>query len=342
MKPLLNTLYVTTPNAYLAKDGETVVVRAEQETRLRVPIHTLAGIVCFGPVTCSPFLLGLCAERGVEVSFLTESGRFLASVRGPVSGNVVLRRAQYRLASEEATRLEIARFFVAGKLANARTALLRGARETEGEPARQLGAAANGLGNSLTEAAKAGSLETLRGIEGEAARRYFSVFRHLVRVDDPCFKIDGRSRRPPLDPINALLSFLYTLLVHDARGALEAVGLDPAVGYLHEDRPGRPGLALDLVEEFRAFMADRLALTLINRRQLQADDFETFDNGAVLLKEQSRKVVLQAWQERKQEELQHPILGERVAIGLLPHVQAMLLSRYLRGELEGYPPFLWR
>lgn len=342
MKPLLNTLFVTTPNAYLAKDGETVVVRVEQEIRLRVPIHTLSGIVCFGPVTVSPFLLGLCAERGVEVSFLTETGRFLAGVRGPVSGNVLLRRAQYRAADDDRKRLEMARYFVAGKIANARTVLLRGARETDGDTAQELEAAARALANALEETGRVNSLDALRGVEGEAARRYFNVFPCLLRVSDPDFRMDGRSRRPPLDPVNALLSFLYTLLVHDVRGALESVGLDPAVGYLHEDRPGRPGLALDLMEEFRPFLADRVALTLINRRQIQPGDFQKLENGAVLLKEESRRTVLQAWQQRKQEEVLHPLLGERVAIGLLPHVQAMLAARCLRGELPAYPPFVWK
>lgn len=342
MKPLLNTLFVTTPNAYLAKDGETVVVRVEQEIRLRVPIHTLSGIVCFGPVTCSPFLLGLCAERGVEVSFLTDTGRFLAGVRGPVSGNVLLRRAQYRAADNDRKRLEMARCFVAGKIANARTVLLRGARETDGDASEELEAAARALASALEETGRVNSLDALRGVEGEAARRYFGVFPRLLRVSDPEFRMDGRSRRPPLDPLNALLSFLYTLLVHDVRGALESVGLDPAVGYLHEDRPGRPGLALDLMEEFRPFLADRVALTLINRRQIQPGDFRTLENGAVLLKEESRKTVLQAWQQRKQEEVLHPLLGERVATGLLPHVQAMFAARFLRGELPAYPPFVWK
>jgi len=342
MKPLLNTLFVTTPNAYLAKDGETVVVRVEQEIRLRVPVHTLSGIVCFGPVTCSPFLLGLCAERGVQISFLTETGRFLAGVRGPVSGNVLLRRAQYRAADDERRRLEMARHFVAGKIANARTVLLRGARETEGPASKDLESAAGALASSLEEAGRVSSLDALRGVEGEAARRYFGVFSHLLRVNDPELRMDGRSRRPPLDPVNALLSFLYTLLVHDVRGALESVGLDPAVGYLHEDRPGRPGLALDLMEEFRPVLADRVALTLINRRQIRPGDFRKLENGAVLLKEESRKTVLQAWQQRKQEEVLHPLLGERVAAGLLPHVQAMFAARCLRGELPAYPPFLWK
>jgi len=342
MKPLLNTLFITTPSAYLSKDGETVVVRVDQEIRLRLPIHTLSGIVSFGPVSFSPFLLGLCAEKGVAVTMLTEHGRFLAAIHGPVSGNVLLRRAQYRAADHPPTRLSIARFFVAGKITNARTVLLRAARESPDEKSADIETTSSSLAAALPHVESAASLDELRGLEGDAARRYFSVLPDLIRPSHPAWKMNGRSRRPPLDPVNALLSFLYTLLVHDVRGALMAVGLDPAVGYLHADRPGRPGLALDLMEEFRPFLADRLTLTLINRRQIAPEDFRTAEGGAVLLSEQARKTVLQAWQQRKQEEILHPVLSERVPVGLLPFIQSMLLARFLRGELPGYPPFLWR
>lgn len=342
MKPLLNTLFVSTPNAYLSKDGETVVVRVEQETRLRLPIHTISGIVSFGPVSFSPFLLGLCAEKGVSLTMLTEHGRFLAAVHGPLSGNVLLRRAQYRAADEPSSRLSTARFFVAGKISNARTVLLRAARDSPGGNSTGIESAVSSLAALLPHVERATSLDELRGLEGDAARRYFAVFPSLIRVPHPAWAMNGRSRRPPLDPMNALLSFLYTLLVHDVRTALLSVGLDPAVGFLHADRPGRPGLALDVMEEFRPFLADRLALTLINRRQLSPDDFQTLENGAVLLTEQPRKIVLQAWQQRKQEEILHPVISERVPIGLLPFVQSMLLARFLRGELPGYLPFCWR
>jgi CRISP-associated protein Cas1 len=343
MRPLLNTLYVTTQGAYLARDGETVLVRVEQEVRLRVPIHTLSGIVCFGQVGASPFLLGFCAERSVAVSFLTEHGRFLARVQGPTSGNVLLRREQYRWADDPEKTATLSRAFVIGKVANSRTVLLRGARERgkvgDGD---NLERAAARLGATIRDLENASTAETVRGLEGDAARNYFGVFNELVNSEDDEFRFHERSRRPPLDPVNALLSFVYTLLMHDIEGALEAVGLDRSVGFLHRDRPGRPGLALDLMEEFRAFMADRLVLTLINRRQVQSGQFRKSESGAVLLDDAGRKEVLQAFQRRKQEQLQHPFLGEQVPIGLLPFVQAMLLARHLRGDLQTYPPFLWR
>ncbi|HZQ55076.1 MAG TPA: type I-C CRISPR-associated endonuclease Cas1c [Bryobacteraceae bacterium] len=343
MKPLLNTLFVTTQGAWLAQDGETVAVRLEKETLLRVPVHTLSGIVCFGQVSASAFVMGMCAERGVALSFLTEHGRFLAKVQGPVSGNVLLRRKQYRLTDEEAGAASVARAVVLAKVANCRTVLLRAARERgESDGVAALVGAALRLKRILDEVAVAATVDEIRGHEGDAARAYFDVFDHLILGDKEQFFFRGRSRRPPLDNMNALLSFLYTLLTHDTVGALEAVGLDPAVGYLHRERPGRPSLALDLVEELRPVLADRLALTLINRQQISASGFRKLESGAVTMDQETRKQVLVAWQKRKQEEIIHPFLEERMPMGLVPHIQAMLLSRYLRGDLDGYPCFFWK
>jgi CRISPR-associated protein Cas1 len=341
MKRLLNTLYVTTQGAYLAQDGDTVLIRVEQETRLRVPIHTLGGIVCFGQVSCSPFLMGLCAENGVAISFLTEYGRFLAQVQGPVSGNVLLRRTQYRQADEQNTAAFIARTIVAAKISNSRTALLRAAREKDTE-IEELSNAAEHLGALLKSLKNPMPLDTVRGIEGDAARAYFAAFDQFITAQKEHFFFRERNRRPPLDNVNALLSFLYTLLTHDMRAAIESVGLDSAVGFLHRDRPGRPGLALDLIEEFRPYLADRLALKLINRMQVKAKGFVKTESGAVTMDEETRKEVLIAYQKRKQEEIQHPFLGEKITIGLLPHVQALLMARHLRGDIDAYPPFIWR
>jgi CRISPR-associated protein Cas1 len=344
MKHLLNTLFVTTQGAYLSREGETVNVRVEKETKLRVPIHTLGGIVCFGQVSCSPPLMGLCGERGVALSFLSEHGRFLARVQGPVSGNVLLRREQYRRADDNAAAASQARAVVTAKIANSRTVLLRTCRECPDAPhAPDLRRAAKDLARMLGQLRDA-SLETdaIRGMEGEAASAYFGVFDHLITAQKADFFFRTRSRRPPLDNVNALLSFIYTLLAHDVAAALECVGLDPAVGCLHRDRPGRPGLALDLMEEFRPVLADRLALSLINRQQIKGKGFTRSETGAVTMDDATRKEVLVAWQTRKQEEIEHPFIEEKVAVGLLPHVQAMLLARHLRGELDAYPAFFWR
>jgi len=343
MKHLLNTLFITTQGAYLAREGETVAVRVEHEIRLRLPIHTLAGIVCFGQVSCSPPLMELCAERNVLLSFLSEHGRFMARVQGPVSGNVLLRREQYRWADDEVQSARMARAVVLGKIANCRTVLQRATRDHPDVPGCvNIDAVSKHLAY-LIECVKASIfLDGIRGLEGDAARTYFGVFDHLIvaQKDDFCFH--ERSRRPPLDNMNALLSFLYTLLVHDITAALEGVGLDPGVGFLHRDRPGRPGLALDLMEEFRPVLADRLALSLVNLQQVKGSGFTRTESGAVVMDDGTRKEVLVAWQKRKQEEIVHPFLGEKVAMGLLPHVQAMLLSRYLRGDLDAYPPLLWK
>lgn len=342
MKKHLNTLFVTTQGAYLAKDGETVAVRIDGETALRVPLHTLGAIACFGNVGCSPFLMGFCGERNVGLSFLTENGRFLARVQGPVSGNVLLRREQYRRADDPVFSARIAAACVLGKVANCRTVLLRARRDhADRVDTDALQQAADRLSASMRRLQDDLDLDAVRGIEGDAARVYFEAFDHLIVRDKDHFFMRGRSRRPPLDRVNCLLSFLYTLVLHDLRSALESVGLDPAVGYLHRDRPGRAGLALDLMEEFRP-MADRLALSLVNLGQLQAGDFVFSDSGAVRMSDAARKTLLVAYQKRKQEEMVHPFVDERMSLGLFFHMQALLFARMLRDELDGYPPVIWK
>lgn len=340
MKKFLNTLYVTTQQAYLKKEGESVVVKVESETRLRIPIHTLDSIICFGVVSMSPYLMHHCAEKNVAVSFLSEYGKFLARVQGPVSGNVLLRREQYRVADHPEKATAIAQNMLVGKIANARAVLRRAQRDHGACDKKE--SMQQRLGHYLNRLKRPLPLDELRGNEGEAAASYFSAFPHLITVSDEAFSFSGRNRRPPTDPVNALLSFAYTLLVHDCRSALEGVGLDPCVGYLHADRPGRPSLALDLMEEFRAFLADRLVLSLINRKQIQRKHFNDSTGGAVSMTDDARKTLLASWQKRKQEEITHPYLGEKCKVGLLPHLQAQLLARHLRGDLEAYPPFLWK
>jgi CRISPR-associated protein Cas1 len=343
MKKHLNTLYVTTQGAYLSKEGETVAVRIENETRLQLPMHTLDGIVCFGRVSCSPYLMGACADRDVAISFLTENGRFLARVQGPVAGNVLLRREQYRRADEPGACSAVTCALLAGKLANSRTVLLRALRDHRDRIASDtVEKAARHLAALLRELDAQTALNVLRGIEGDAARTYFGVFNHLITGKKDAFRFAGRNRRPPLDRVNCLLSFIYTLLLHDVRSALECVGLDPAVGFLHRDRPGRPGLALDLMEEFRSCIADRLVLSLINLGRVTAKGFKAQETGAVLMSDDTRKKVLVAYQKRKQDGIVHPFLNEKMAVGLLFHTQALLMARYLRGDLDGYPPFVWK
>lgn len=343
MKRHLNTLFVTTQGTYLAKEGDAVDVRVDRESRLRVPMINLGGIVCFGQVSASPALMALCAESGVSVTFLTEHGRFLARVTGFTPGNVLLRREQYHRADESATTLAITRNIVAAKIANGRTVLLRATRDYPTAPGcSALEAAAARLAGDVVRARQADACDRLLGIEGDSASTYFSVFDHLLTVEQEAFAFRERSRRPPLNPVNALLSFLYAMLAHDARAACEACGLDPAVGFLHRDRPGRPGLALDLMEEFRPFLADRLAVSLINRQQVKPSGFQTTESGGVLMDDSTRKFVIAAYQERKQETLTHPFLGEKTTVGLLVHLQARLLARHIRGDLDAYPPFIWR
>lgn len=346
MRRLLNTLYVTSDKAWLRKDGENVVLKVEQEERARVPLHMLGGIVCFGHAMMSPALMGHCAAQGLSVSFLSMHGRFLARVEGPVSGNVLLRREQYRRSDNPLACAVLVRHLLVGKIHNQRSVLRRALRDhSDGyadEACEQLEQAQRSLGHILDRLLREDDVDTLRGLEGDAARRYFAVFDLLVRVTEPEFRFAGRNRRPPRDRVNALLSLLYTLLTHDCRSALETSGLDPAVGFLHRDRPGRPSLALDLAEEFRPVLADRLALSLINRRQLAIKDFTVAESGAVTLTDEARKRVLVAYQERKRETLQHTYIQESAELGLFPYLQAQLLARHLRGDLDAYPPFLWK
>lgn len=343
MKKYLNTLFVTTQGAYLNKEGETVIVSVDREKKLQLPIHTLDGIVCFGRVMCSPYLMGFCAERDVTISFLSEHGRFLARVQGPVSGNVLLRREQYRRADSDDASAHVAHSLLVGKLANTRTVLQRAVRDHGDKvDVESINSAADHISALLKSLAPDLPLDSLRGMEGDAARVYFGVFDHLITNKTDGFSFNGRNRRPPLDPVNCLLSFIYTLLLHDVRSGLESVGLDSAVGYLHRDRPGRPGLALDMMEEFRPVIADRLVLSLINRGQATNKDFVKQETGAVTMSDELRKTVLVAYQKRKQDEIFHPFLDEKITLGLLFSMQALLLARHLRDDLDAYPPFVWR
>ena len=342
---LLNTLYVTLPDSYLHLDNDTLRVEIERETRLRVPLHHLSSVVCFGHVMVSPILMHRLADEGKSLVLLDGNGRFKARLEGPVSGNVLLRQAQHRRLLDTATSadfcLAVAKSCIAGKLKNCRQVLLRGARESgRDDDNAALAAVAEEFARALARLEHAADLDAVRGIEGDAAKRYFSVLKLIVRPEArAAFTMDGRTRRPPLDRMNALLSFLYSMLMNDLRSAVESVGLDPQLGFLHAVRPGRAALALDLMEEFRPLLADRLALTLINRRQINADDFVERPGGAVVLKDDARKAVVTAYQERKQEAAMHPLLESTVSFGLVPLVQARLLARSVRGDAEAYVPF---
>ncbi len=341
MKKLLNTLYVTSPDSYLSKEGECVLVRINDEDKVRIPIHNLESIVCFGYTGASPALMQLCMERHVGLSFLTPAGKFMGRVTGGVHGNVLLRRRQYRVADSENDSLLISRHIIAAKIANARNILERYRRDYHAShPPLALTENILLLRDCKNSALRASDSAELRGIEGAAAKIYFSQFDHLILHQKQHFSFIGRSRRPPKDPVNAMLSFVYTLLAHDVQSALESVGLDPYVGFFHTDRPGRASLALDIMEELRAYMADRLVLTLINRKQVQKKGFIDHGEGGIQMDDNTRKLLIQSWQKRKQEEIEHPFLGERIPVGLIPYVQSMLLARQLRGDLEGYPVFL--
>jgi len=342
MKKLLNTLYITTLGTYLHRDGETVAVLKEKEILLRVPIHTLEGIVCFGRVSVSPPAMGLCAEHGVLISFFSEYGEFWARVQGAVRGNVLLRRQQYRIADDVPRSAAIAQTVAMAKVANCRTTLLRAAREREGGLA-DVEAAADRLGRALDMLLRQQlPVDRVRGVEGECAQHYFAVFDSMIRQQKERFVFRGRSRRRPLDAVNALLSFVYTLLVHDVTSALESVGLDPYVGFLHVDRPGRASLALDLIEEVRPILADRLVLSLINRQQVADDGFTKAESGAMTMDAATRRVVLEAWQKRKQDEVRHLFVDEAAPLGLFPYLQALLLARHVRGDLDAYPALVWK
>lgn len=344
MKTLLNTLYVTNPDAYLRLDGNTICVEIEDKKFLQVPLHHIGSVVCFGGVVMTAPLMNKCTSSGKSVVFLTRRGDLAARVEGPVTGNVLLRLSQFRSFSDPKFALELSRNIIAGKLRNCRQIVMRGARESQNDQdASTLARISDLLMHLLKKLEQAATLNELRGVEGEAARLYFSSINSMIRADKrDSLGMTGRSRRPPLDPFNALLSFLYTLLMTDCRAALECVGLDSQVGYLHCLRPGRPALALDLMEEFRPLLADKLALTLINRAQIKEADFEIRPGGAVSMSDESRKTVISAYQKRKQEEVTHSFVEEPVSLGLIIHLQARILARVIRKDMESYIPFLYR
>lgn len=343
MKKLLNTLYVTSESSYLSLDGENIVVYDEQKEVGRVPLHNLEGIVSFGYRGTSPALMGACMERNISLCYLTPQGKFLARVIGKTKGNVVLREQQYISCKDETISLELAKNCILGKVYNARWVLERAIRDHAMQiDQERVKHASQQLKNSLELIQDANSLDQLRGYEGEAASIYFGVFNELILQQKNDFVFQGRNKRPPLDNVNAMLSFVYTLLTNQIASALETVGLDPYVGYLHTDRPGRVSLALDLIEEFRAVYADRFVLSLINKKIVNGKNFSRKENGAVLMDDDLRKKVLVEWQNKKKEVITHPFLKEKVEWGMLPYVQAMLLARYLRGDLDGYPVFLWK
>jgi CRISP-associated protein Cas1 len=342
MKKLANVLYITTPEAYLSLDGENVVIKKDENTSTRLPLHNLENIVCFTYQGASPAFMGACADRNIGLCFLTPNGRFLARVTGKVKGNVLLRKKQYAVSEKQADSVPIAASFLLGKISNGRKVLDRALRDHALLiDVQALTAASVSLKGALKEIQRCASIGDLMGFEGSAAKIYFSVYDQLILQQRDEFFFKERSRRPPLDNMNSLLSFLYTLLTNDVASALEVVGLDPYVGFLHQDRPGRPSLALDLMEELRPVFADRLALSLVNRKQVTGKGFTQKESGGVLMDDDTRKAVLTAWQERKKEEIVHPYLKERIPFGLIPHVQAMLLARFLRGDLDAYPPFFW-
>lgn len=343
MRRLLNTLYVTIPDAYLACDGENVLIKHKDEIKFRVPVHNLEGIVCFGFAGASPGLMHLCCERGVSLSFLTIYGKFMGRVTGRISGNVLLRRSQYKWSDDQAIATRMARRFIAAKIINSRAVLHRVLRDhPEAIDVDLITTTIKKMAYFARQLDKADNLNEVRGIEGQVANLYFGRFNQLILTQKEEFCMSGRNRRPPLDRINALLSFLYTLLAHEVAAAVESVGLDPQVGFLHRDRPGRLSLALDLMEELRPHFADRLAVTLVNRNQISSSGFIIKENGAIIMNDETRKEVLIAWQKRKQDKIIHPYLEEKVSLGLVPYIQAMLLARHIRGDLEDYPPFFWK
>lgn len=342
MKKLLNTLYILTPDSYLFVKGETIAIHVGGEEKVRVPAHTISSVLCMGNTTVSSPLIQFCGERGISLSFYSDYGRFYGRVTGPVHGNVLLRRRQFAAMDDPPSSLSLARCFLLGKLVNAKTFLLRARREQSDDAAKErLADAARRVSECAGQMQSALSVDTLRGLEGVAASAYFGAFQDMLKTSDDVMTFSGRNRRPPEDPVNALLSFLYTLLKNDVQSALESVGLDPAAGFLHTIRPGRPALALDMMEELRAPICDRMALALINRGQITRSSYERLC-APVLLKESARKTVLTAWQNRKREEMTHPFLDERVPIGMIPFCQAQLLARVIRGEMDDYPPFHWR
>ena len=343
MKHHLNTLFVMTQGAYLKKDGETIVVRVEKKDRLRLPMINVGAIVCMGRISCSPQLMGACAQNGIAISFMTIHGRFLAAVNGFTPGNVLLRREQYRRADDPAATAAIARACIIGKLANFRTVLRRAVRDqTASDATARLEKIATRINMRLRTLQDSLDVDQLRGVEGDASADYFEVFNDLITSQKQDFVFTKRSRRPPLDNVNAMLSFVYSMLTNDLRSACESTGLDAAVGFLHRDRPGRPGLALDLMEELRPVLADRVVLSLINRQQVKPSGFVAEPGGGIRMDEATRKELVGAYQKRKQEEITHPFLQEKMTLGLVPLIQARLMARFLRGDADAYPPFSWK
>ena len=343
MKKLLNTLYVTSENSYLSLDGENIVVFEDKKEVGRLPLHNLEGIVSFGYRGTSPALMGACADRNISLCYVTPQGKFLARVTGKIKGNVILRQQQYESSRDKEISLSIAKNCITGKIYNARWVLERAVRDHSLQiNTDQVKTASVHLKQSLEHIRNSQSKEQLRGYEGEAASIYFGVFNELILQQKKDFVFCGRNKRPPLDNINAMLSFVYTLLTNQIASALECVGLDPYIGYLHTERPGRVSLALDLIEELRAPLADRFVLSLINKKVITRKNFKTKENGAVIIDDEARKRLLTEWQNRKKETITHPFLKEKIEWGMVPYVQAMLLARYLRGDLDGYPVFLWK
>lgn len=343
MRKLLNILYVTSPDSYLTKDGENVVISVNQEKKMQLPIHTLEGIVCFGYAGASPSLMNFCVEKNVGLAFHNEYGKFMARISGPIKGNVLLRKKQYKASDDNEYQLSIAKNCIIAKILNSKHILQRAIRDHKNEvDFEKLESVIKYLQIVLRNIEDVDNIDSLRGIEGDAAKLYFSVLDELILHQKDDFYMEFRNKRPPKDNFNALLSFLYTMLAHDVQSALESVGLDPYVGFLHQDRPGRASLALDLMEELRAYLADRLALSLINRKQINSKGFTIKENGAVLMDKDTRKIVLENRHSRKKEEIIHPFLNEKISVGLIPYAQALLLARFLRGDIDAYPPFVWK
>ncbi len=343
MRKLLNTLYVTSPESYLSLDGENIVILREESEAARIPLHNLEGIVAFGYTGASPALMGACAKHNIALTFMKPSGRFLSRVVGEVRGNVTLRKAQYRISDSTEESNKIAKNFVLGKIYNTRWLIERATRDHGVRlDVDKLKKVSKVLANSLKYVQECECLEQLRGYEGEAASQYFSVFDDLILQQKEAFYFRYRNKRPPLDNVNAMLSFVYTLLAHDVAAALETVGLDPYVGFLHRDRPGRISLALDMMEELRPVCADRFVISLINKKEVNDKGFSQKENGAVVMDDDTRKTILKAWQTKKQEKITHPFLQEKIEWGLVPYAQAMLLARFIRGDLDGYPMFMWK
>mgnify|MGYP000132348036 CR=1 FL=1 len=343
MRKLLNTLYVTSPNTYLSLDGENIVILKDEIEVSRIPLHNLEGIIAFGYTGASPALMGACAKRNIALSFMKQSGKFLARVVGEVRGNVTLRKIQFRISDNIEESNKIAKNFIIGKIYNSRWVIERATRDYAMRlDVNKLKKVSRFLANSLKLVEQSDNLEQLRGYEGEAASQYFSVFDDLILQQKQYFYFHNRNKRPPLDNVNAMLSFVYTLLAHDIVAALETVGLDPYVGFLHRDRPGRISLALDLMEELRSVYADRFVISLINKREISPNGFIQKENGAVIMNDDTRRAILKAWQSRKQDIITHPFLQEKLEWGLVPYTQSMLLARFIRGDLDQYPPFLWK